>query len=286
MRAWLDVTAGVAGDMVMGALVDAGADLAGIRRAIGEVVGREVQVHREPVNRAGLRATKIHVDIVGGGTGTRSWTELRGTIGSAALPPLTRRLSLACLDLVAEAYEAGYGVPAREGSLHEVAALDMLADIVGDCEGLRQLGVRQVSASPVAVGSGRIHSSHGELPVPTPPVAHMARDWVIANPPLPEGVRAVPEAHAVDRPGSPATPTHLPVAEVVADADGVWTEAPAQSVGDAGLGELATPTGMALVRTLARGCTSEPGFTPSVIGVGAGGRDVPGRPNVVRLLLS
>ncbi|MEZ5090207.1 MAG: nickel insertion protein [Micropruina sp.] len=285
MRAWLDVTAGVAGDMVMGALVDAGADLAGIRRAIGEVVGREVQVHREPVNRAGLRATKIHVDIVGGGTGTRSWTELRGTIGSAALPPLTRQLSLACLDLVAEAYEAGYGClparkPARSGGAGHAGR--HRRRLRRPAPAGRPAGVRVARRGGFRTDPQQPRRTPGAHPTGSPHGPRLGD----RQPAAARGVRAVPEAQAADRPGSPATPTHLPVAEVVADADGVWTEAPAQSVGDAGLGELATPTGMALVRTLARGCTSEPGFTPSVIGVGAGGQDVPGRPNVVRLLLS
>jgi len=77
MHAWLDVTAGVAGDMVMGALVDAGADLELLQKAVRAVAGEGVTLRREPVIRAGLRATKVHVDLLSRGTGTRTWPQLR-----------------------------------------------------------------------------------------------------------------------------------------------------------------------------------------------------------------
>jgi len=73
--------------------------------------------------------------------------------------------------------------------------------------------------------------------------------------------------------------------EISADAEGVLTEGPARSVGRGDLGELATPTGMALLRSLAARCEPLPPMTLRSVGVGAGGRDVPGRPNVVRVLL-
>ena len=122
--------------------------------------------------------------------------------------------------------------------LHEVAALDVLADIVGDCEALRLLGVTEVTASPLAIGTGRIRTSHGDLSVPVPPVADLIDGWRLFDV---TGEAAAPvnaAAHALS-----GGTRYLPVGGVVAE-QGVLTEGPAQVVG--GVGELATPAGTAI----------------------------------------
>ena len=177
MRAWLDVTAGVAGDMLMGALVDAGADLAGIQQAIRAVAGDGIVLRAEPVTRAGLAATKVHVGINAAGGGARTWAQLREQVDGAALAESTRSRALATLDALATAYSRGHDLSPSALELHEVAALDVLADIVGDCEALRLLGVTEVTASPLAIGSGRIRTSHGDLSVPVPSVAELIDGW-------------------------------------------------------------------------------------------------------------
>ena len=188
MRAWLDVTAGVAGDMLMGALVDAGADLAGIQQAIRAVAGDGIVLRAEPVTRAGLAATKVHVDINAAGSGARTWAQLREQVDGAALAEPTRSRALATLDALATAYSRGHDLSPSALELHEVAALDVLADIVGDCEALRLLGVTEVTAPPLAIGSGRIRTSHGDLSVPVPSVAELIDGWRLAAPvPSPPG---------------------------------------------------------------------------------------------------
>lgn len=277
MRAWLDVTAGVAGDMLMGALVDAGADLAGIQQAIRAVAGDGIVLRAEPVTRAGLAATKVHVNINAAGGGARTWAQLREQVDGAALAESTRSRALATLDALATAYSRGHDLSPSALELHEVAALDVLADIVGDCEALRLLGVTEVTASPLAIGSGRIRTSHGDLSVPVPSVAELIDGWRLFDV---TGEAAAPvnaAAHALS-----GGTRYLPVGGVEAE-QGVLTEGPAQVVG--GVGELATPTGTALLRTLATQCLDEPPFAVQRTGVGAGGRDRPDRPNVVRVLL-
>ena len=316
MQAWLDVTAGVAGDMVMGALVDAGADLDGVQAAIRAVVGDGIVVRREEVVRAGQRATKIHVDVVARGAGSWSAVELRAAIADAGLHPVTEARALRTLELLLGAYRRGHDLASDEVALQEVAALDVLADIVGDCEALRLLGIDTVTASPVALGSGRIRTSHGDLSVPVPAVADLVRGWPSRNPGEPANGSELASPGGATTTGGPATlggaanpghaanpdePTtatepapadphplrgqadrYVPLGGISGD-EGTITEGPAQVVG-AGLGELATPTGMALLRSLA--LTYEPSpANPVRIGVGAGGRDVPGRANVVRVLL-
>ncbi|MBK8446069.1 MAG: LarC family nickel insertion protein [Micropruina sp.] len=283
MHAWLDVTAGVAGDMLMGALIDAGADLAAVQAAVRAVAGADIVLRSEQVTRAGLRATKLHVDIAATGGGSRSWPQLRATIEQSDLHPATRELSLRTLQRLGEAYGRGHRLQADAVTMHEVAALDVLTDIVGDCEALRLLGVDSVSASPVALGSGRIRTSHGDLPVPVPAVAELALGWDVSRP--------APIEHSDDpAPGAPQAlrddaGDSIPLGHITAGVDGVVSEGPAQVVGRGELGELATPTGMALLRCFAQVCEPLPAMTLRALGVGAGGRDVPARPNVVRVLL-
>ncbi len=284
MHAWLDVTAGVAGDMLMGALVDAGADLELLQKAVRAVAGEGVTLRREPVIRAGLRATKVHVDLLSRGTGTRTWPQLRNCLIDADLHPQTRQRAMDAFERLVGAYSRGHGIEADQVVMAEVGALDSLSDIVGDCEALRLLGVTSVSASPVAVGSGRIHTTQGDLPVPVPAVAELARGWGLSRPAPPTELPDEP-VPASSTPHGAEFAASLPLGEISADAEGVLTEGPARSVGRGDLGELATPTGMALLRSLAARCEPLPPMTLRSVGVGAGGRDVPGRPNVVRVLL-
>lgn len=280
MHAWLDVTAGVAGDMLMGALIDAGADLAGVRAAVRAVAGEHVGLRTEQVVRAGLLATKVHVDINARGTGALTWPQLRQRVAEARLPDFTRERALATLERLARAYSQGHALALDRVALQEVAALDVLADIVGDCEGLRLLGADIVTASPVALGSGRIRTSHGDLPVPVPAVAELADGWPVIA--VGGGERSVVERVDAAAHAFAGATGHVPLGGVTTQ-DGVLTEAPAQVI--RGEGELATPTGMALLRTLAGESVDQAPFVVVSQGTGAGGRDVPGRPNVVRVLL-
>lgn len=283
VQAWLDVTAGVAGDMLMGALVDAGADLDGVQAAVRAVAGEGIRLRREPVLRAGLAATKIHVDIIANRGGPRTFPQLAAQVEAAPLDARTKSLALEALWLLAGAYGRGHGIAVEEVSLQEVAALDVLTDVVGDCEALRLLGVETVSASPLAVGSGRIRTSHGDLAVPVPAVADLARGWPLARLRDPDGPSLEP-APVDPHPLRHAAELYVPLGGVSGD-EGMLTEEPAQVVGGRGLGELATPTGTALLRSFARECAPEPPMPVRRLGVGAGGRDTPGRPNVVRVLL-
>ncbi len=222
---WIDASAGVAGNMLLGALVDAGASLNAAQAAVDAVIPGSVRLTASPVQRAGLRA--LHADVVPlvDNPPHRTWRDLRDRLTGKPLAVFTR---------LAEAEGRVHGIDPGDVHFHEVGALDSIADVVGVCAALDDLGVTGVSAGEVALGSGRVRTAHGELPVPAPAVAELARGW---------RVRA------------------------------------------GGDGELATPTGLALLRTLAATDEDLPAMTVDAVGVGAGGRDTPGRPNVVRVLL-
>ena len=233
-RLWVDASAGIAGDMLLGALLDAGASLDAVRSAVAAVVPGEVVVRTSAVTRAGLRALKVDVESTGEGHPHRSWARIRALLGSADLPTAIRDPALAVFARLADAEGRVHGIPADNVHFHEVGSWDAIADIVGVCAALVDLGVDRVTAGPVAVGSGRTRAAHGDLPVPVPAVLELARGW-----------------------------------QVLAG----------------GEGELATPTGMALLRALAESCGPIPPMEVAAVGIGAGGRDTGGRANVVRAVV-
>lgn len=233
-HAWIDASAGVAGDMLLGALVDAGADLASIQLAVDMVLPGAVRLRSATVTRAGLRAVKVDVEPLVADPPHRTWRTVRDLLARAGLPEQVRDRATAVFDRLADAEAHVHGVPSEDLHFHEVGALDSIADVVGICAALEDLDLDVVTAGEIAVGSGRVHTTHGDVPVPVPAVAQLAQGW---------RVRA------------------------------------------GGTGELATPTGMAVIRTLATSCADLPPMAVAAVGVGAGSRDTPGRANVVRVVL-
>ncbi len=172
---WIDPSAGVAGDMLLGALLDAGADLAAVRAAVHAVVGDAVSVRTERVTRAGLAATKAHVELHDEDPPHRTWTTIRRMLDDAALPEPVRRNAVTVFAALATAEGAVHGVPADDVHFHEVGALDSIADVVGVCAALHALGVTSASAGTVALGSGTVRAAHGAIPVPVPAVVALSR---------------------------------------------------------------------------------------------------------------
>jgi uncharacterized protein (TIGR00299 family) protein len=176
-HAWIDASAGVAGDMLLGALVDAGADLGGVRRAVDAVVPGAVRLVTETVTRAGLRALWMRVEPLTTDAPHRTWTGIRDLLTNAALADRVRDRAVAVFARLADAEAHVHGTAARDVHFHEVGALDSIADIVGVCAALEDLGVGTVTAGEVAVGSGRVRTAHGDLPVPVPAVARLSEGW-------------------------------------------------------------------------------------------------------------
>ncbi|WP_232548219.1 LarC family nickel insertion protein [Propioniciclava soli] len=276
VHAWFDVTAGVAGDMVLGSLLDAGADVAAVQQALDAVAPGSVRLETEVVDRAGQRGTKARVRVLTDDPPHRTWRSIRARLAEADLDPTTRDRALAVFGRLADAEGATHGIAPDDVHFHEVGALDSIADVVGSCEALRLLGVTSVSASPVALGSGRVRAAHGDIPVPVPAVARLVVGWrTLASAGTPRAHapgHAHPHAHPYPHghQDDPATGAHDTPAEVLPPGEP---------------GELATPTGVALIRALADVCEALPPLLVTGLGVGAGGRDTPGRPNVVRVML-
>ena len=288
-HAWFDVSAGVAGDMMLGALLDAGAPLAGVQDALDALVPGSVRLEVETVLRGGQRGTKAKVRVLVDDPPHRTWAGIRDALTAAPLPEVTRDRSLAVFGRLADAEARAHGIAAEDVHFHEVGALDSIADVVGTCEALRLLGVETVSASPMALGSGRVRTAHGDIPVPVPAVAELVKGWRTVAPTafgaaVATGGHDHPHTHAPDRSPSSARDYEHGHGHRH-DHDHHQHDTPAAVTTPGEPGELATPTGAALVRALAVRCEALGALSVTGMGVGAGGRDFATHPNVVRVVL-
>ncbi|NGN92318.1 nickel pincer cofactor biosynthesis protein LarC [Nocardioides sp. KC13] len=234
---WVDASSGASGDMLLGALVDAGVPLSVISSTVDAVAPEPVDLGAEKVRRGALAATRCHVSIADS-VHHRTWTDVRALLTGAALDDAVRDLALRVFERLAVAEGAVHGIAPDDVHFHEVGALDAIADVVGVCAGFAHLAPAVVVVSPVAVGSGTVRAAHGTLPVPPPAVARL--------------LTGVPSF--AGPPGHPSM-------------------------------EMCTPTGAALLTTLATSWGDQPPMATRAIGVGAGGRDPEGWSNTLRLLI-
>ncbi|GGG92648.1 nickel pincer cofactor biosynthesis protein LarC [Silvibacterium dinghuense] len=268
---YLECFAGISGDMLLGALVDAGVSedlLAETARGLG--IGAELR--RKKVDRSGVMATKI--DVLESGAVAeaahshshehqhshdhghahshdhshshshdhthehahvhgRTWKEIRTLIGAARLPEDARELALRTFALLAAAEAKIHGMDVEDVHFHEVGAVDTITDIVCGAVGLCSLGIEQWYASEVNVGRGFVACAHGTFPVPAPATAEL--------------LKGIP----------------------------TYAEGPKK--------ELVTPTGAALLQALGCRFGEAPRFIASTIGYGAGTQNPERFPNVLRL---
>ncbi len=182
MIGWLDCSAGVSGDMLLGALVDAGADLGVLQEAVDRVGVEPVRLERSTVTRAGLGACKVDV-VVDERPRTRTWSDVRELLERADLGERVRATALGVFARLAAAEAAVHRTTPEQVHFHEVGALDAVADVVGAAAGLDALGLTSVTASPVVLGSGTTSGAHGPLPVPPPAVVALLQGApVLAGP--------------------------------------------------------------------------------------------------------
>ena len=169
---WLDLAAGASGDMLLGALVDAGVPLEVLAGAVGALPVEEIRLETESVTRHGLGATRVQVQAPDSAH-HRTWPDVRVILTDAALTPAVRDGALAVFERLAIAEGRVHRISPDEVHFHEVGALDALADVVGVIAGFDHLGLSRLTASPVALGSGSSRGAHGVVPVPGPAVLEL-----------------------------------------------------------------------------------------------------------------
>ena len=202
--AYVDAQFGAAGDMLLGAALDAGADPAAVRGMLDAlpVEGWSLDVRR--VRRGGFAATRAEVAIASPQP-PRTARAIAALIADAPLPERVRERSIAAFELLGDAERAVHGLPAgADAHLHEVGGADAIVDVVGAFAALETLGAEAIHAGPLPAGGGDARSAHGRLPVPAPAVLEIAAR---------RGATLLPP-----RPGEPAAELVTPTAMAIVGA--------------------------------------------------------------------
>jgi len=233
--AYLDCVGGLAGDMLLGALVDAGgppAALTDLPASLGIAV--DVRIEIERVERAAIGATRVWIEETRPAA-VRTASDLLAIVRAADLPDRVRERSAEVLSRIAEVEGAIHGADPAEIHLHELGGLDTLVDVAGAFALLDALRIDRVVCSPLPYGRGVTGAAHGPIPVPGPATLELLR-------------------------GAP-----LVGVEVAA--------------------ELVTPTGAAIAAAAADAFGELPPLVLDAVGYGAGARELPDRPNVLRVVI-
>ena len=172
--AWFHCFSGIAGDMALGSLIDAGADIDDVREMCSRIPVGGWKLEAEPVLRGGVGATYVTVHADESGV-VRTAGHIAALIEEARLPERVRRRALATFDALARAEGRLHRRPPEQVHFHEVGGLDAIVDIVGTCAALELLDVHEVQSSPVAHGLGMVRAAHGLLPNPAPAVVELLR---------------------------------------------------------------------------------------------------------------
>jgi hypothetical protein len=172
--AWFHCFCGIAGDMALGSLIDAGADLDEVRELCGRIPVGGWALDAESVQRGGVGATHVIVHTEESGV-VRTAGHISALIEEARLPERVRRRALGTFDALAQAEGHLHRRPPEQVHFHEVGGLDAIVDVVGTCAALELLGVDEVHSSPVANGIGMVRAAHGLLPNPAPAVVELLR---------------------------------------------------------------------------------------------------------------
>ncbi|MDN5750620.1 MAG: LarC family nickel insertion protein, partial [Pseudonocardia sp.] len=168
MICWLNPFSGISGDMLLGALLDLGAPLDGVRAAVAATGLEGWGLDAEVVTRGALSATRavvtVHDPVTGHGPTERRAAELLADVAGSPL-------AVRAVRAIAEVEARIHGVDPAEVHLHEIGGLDTVVDTVGVAAALDLLGVTSVHCAPLALGSGTVATRHGVLPLPAPATA-------------------------------------------------------------------------------------------------------------------
>ena len=214
---YIDAIGGAAGDMLLAALLDAGAPLESVEAAVGSLVpGLTVMVGHTERHAIGART----VTIVGPDEGDvhRTWRDVRALLDAADLAPRAAARAHRAFELLAHAEGRVHGQDPEDVHFHEVGAIDAIGDIVGVCAALEALGADRIEASPLPLGRGVTSAAHGRIPLPAPAVLEILLGAPIATSPIQ---------------GETVTPTGAALIAAVTDA---WGGVPALRLGATGYG--------------------------------------------------
>ena len=173
---YFDCFAGASGDMICGALIDAGADVNELQAQLASLGLSGYRINVERVKRSGIAATKFNVAVDEANQPHRHLKDISEIINRSTLSDLTRRRALRAFELLADAEAHVHATTRDRIHFHEVGAVDSIIDTVGAMIGFELLGVERFFASALRVGHGTVKAAHGLMPVPAPATAELLRD--------------------------------------------------------------------------------------------------------------
>jgi pyridinium-3,5-bisthiocarboxylic acid mononucleotide nickel chelatase len=231
--AYFDCFAGASGDMILGALLDAGLEIEILKAELVKLGLCNYEIHVKKVVKKGIGGSQAMVIIDHEEYHHhRNLYEIQNIIKNSQLNQSVKEKSINIFIRLAEAEAKVHRVSIEKVHFHEVGAMDAIIDVVGSVVGMETMGIEAFYCSPLHVGSGTVECAHGILPVPAPATMELIR------------------------------------------------EKPIYSTGVAG--ELLTPTGAAILTTLAVGFGPMPEMIVKHIGYGSGEKDLP-IPNLLRV---
>ena len=181
--AYFDCCAGISGDMVLGALVDSGLDVSILRRELAKLHLGDYSISASKDERHHITGTNIKVRFKESGH-HRTFKEIKNIINKSRLTTKVKVLSTSIFENLAKAEAKVHGCRVDDVHFHEVGAIDSIVDIVGTAIGIEKLGVGQVYASPLPLGSGWVKTSHGRMPVPAPATLELLKGVPVASSPV------------------------------------------------------------------------------------------------------
>lgn len=171
---YLDCIGGIAGDMTLAALVDAGADAAAIREALASLPLEPFELTQESVDVHGVVAQRITVETQTAGI-IRTYASIRTMLDQGELSEGALRIAQRIFQRLAQAEAVVHRKEIDQVTFHEVGAVDSIVDIAGTAVALDLLGIERVYASPVPTGFGLVRTEHGAMPIPAPAVVELLR---------------------------------------------------------------------------------------------------------------
>jgi uncharacterized protein (TIGR00299 family) protein len=213
--AYFDCIAGISGDMILGALINAGLDVEEFREALRGLHLSEYELKVGRVTKGVIEATDVQVQV-SENVAARKLSDIEAVIEESELPDDVKRGSLAIFRRLVSVEAAIHGTKPEDAHLHEVGGTDAIVDVVGSLLGLNLLGVERVYASRLPLGHGFVRCAHGLLPVPAPATLELLR-----------GVPVVQR----DVEGELVTPTGAAILTGLAEEYGPFPEMVMQSVG-------------------------------------------------------
>jgi len=178
--AYLDCQSGISGDMMLGALVDAGARLAAIQTGIDSLGLPSCRLEAGEVRKKGFRATKVNV-VYEPEHAHRHLHHITDMIDGSSLTATQKDLAKRIFTRLGEAEAKIHGTALQKVHFHEVGAVDSIADIVGSAIGLDLLGADRIVCSPIPTGHGFVKISHGRVSIPAPATAELLKGIPLAS---------------------------------------------------------------------------------------------------------